>query len=209
MALNPISGPDGTVLFDESALPNAVDHITTGQRADLSALDLGALIDDVLEPEDPTIATLTPSTVAASAAATLITVEGSNFAADSVIEIDQVAVATTFVDDTTLTTSYDPTVAATVQFSVRNANEAESNSVPFVVSAAADEPADDDEEPTDPSSTAFDPSSHNIEEVRTYVNTLRNQGHGRRETQRVLDAERAGQNRVTLIEWLDSKLGAV
>jgi hypothetical protein len=89
---------------------------------------------------DPQIDTLTPSTVSAAAGATTITVAGSNFVAGSVVEINQAAQATTFVSATSLTVSYDPTVAGTVTFTVRNPSNEESNSVPFVVGALAGEP---------------------------------------------------------------------
>ncbi len=82
---------------------------------------------------DPHINSLTPSTLAATAGATTITVAGTNFEEGSVIEIDHVAVPTTFVSATSLTTSFDPTVAGTLVFTVRNPNEEESNSVNFVV----------------------------------------------------------------------------
>lgn len=87
---------------------------------------------------DPSITTLTPSTVSAAAGPTTVTVAGTNFAAGSVVEINQAAQATTFVSATSLTVSYDPSVAGTVQFTVRNPNDEESNSVPFVVGALAD-----------------------------------------------------------------------
>jgi IPT/TIG domain len=86
-------------------------------------------------PPDPRITTLVPNTGSAAAGAILVTVNGSNFEADSVIEIAQQAKATTFVSPTVLTTSYDPTVAGTVQFTVRNVSGQESNSVPFTVAA--------------------------------------------------------------------------
>jgi hypothetical protein len=209
MALTPISGPDGTVLFDEPALPNAVDHVSTTQREDLAALDLGALLDEVLSPADPTIATLTPSTVAASAAAVVVTVSGSNYETGAIVEVDQVAQTTTFVDANTLTISYDPTVAGTVQFTVRNpVSEEESNSVSFVVGAGAADDPDDDDDPDD-TPTTYDPHGHTVDEVKAYVNDLPNQGHGSRETRRILNLERQGQNRVTLVDWLDAKMGAV
>jgi len=82
---------------------------------------------------DPSISALLPTTVSAAAGPTTVQVNGTNFEAGSVIEIDQVAVPTTFVSATRLTTSYDPTVAGTVVFTVRNPNDEESNSVSFVV----------------------------------------------------------------------------
>ena len=89
---------------------------------------------------DPHISSISPSTLAAPAAAALVTVTGTQFVSGATIEIDNVAVATTFVSATTLTTSWDPTVAKTYVFTVRNPNEEESNSVNFVVTAAAADP---------------------------------------------------------------------
>lgn len=89
----------------------------------------------VYGPPDPNITSLTPNTVSAAAGATTITVTGSNFAAGSVVEINQAAQPTTYVSPTSLTVSYDPTVAGTVTFTVRNVNNEESNSVPFTVGA--------------------------------------------------------------------------
>lgn len=86
---------------------------------------------------DPQINTLAPNTVSAAAGPTTITVNGTDFEATSVVEVDGTAQATTFVSPTVLTISYDPTVAGTDQFTVRNTSGKESNSVPFVVGALA------------------------------------------------------------------------
>jgi hypothetical protein len=86
---------------------------------------------------DPSITTLTPSTVSAAAGPTTITVAGTNFEAASIVEVNQVAQSTTYVSPTSLTISYDPSTVGTVQFTVRNPNDEESNSVPFVVGALA------------------------------------------------------------------------
>ena len=87
---------------------------------------------------DPSITSLTPNTAVAGSGAKLITVTGTNFTAGSVIEIDQVAVATTYVDNTRLTTSYNPVVAGAKVFTVRNggAGGEESNPSTFTVTAA-------------------------------------------------------------------------
>jgi len=88
---------------------------------------------------DPAITTLVPSTVSAAAGPTTIQVNGTNFVSGSVVEVNQVAQPTTFVSATRLTISYDPSTAGTVQFTVRNPNEEESNSVAFVVGALGDD----------------------------------------------------------------------
>ena len=97
-------------------------------------------------PVDPHINSLTPATASAAGGAVTVTVAGSNFEAGSVVEIDHVAQATTFVSATSLTVSYDPAAAGTVQFTVRNVNDEESNSVPFIATALAD----DEEPPPEP-----------------------------------------------------------
>lgn len=84
---------------------------------------------------DPSISALSPSTVSAAAGPLTVQVNGSHFEAGSVIEIDHAGVPTTFVSAARLTTSFDPSVAGTVVFTVRNPNDEESNSVNFVVSA--------------------------------------------------------------------------
>jgi hypothetical protein len=91
-----------------------------------------------IEP-DPAITTLTPNTTSAAGGAVTVTVTGTNFVSGSTIEIDQVAVPTTFVSATSLTTSYDPSTAGTVVFTVRNPNDEESNGVNFIVGATVEE----------------------------------------------------------------------
>jgi hypothetical protein len=164
-------------LSDACATPNEV--------LDFCAIDptIGQCVPP--PPVDPAITTLAPNTVAASAGPTLITVTGTNFVSGSVIEIDQVAQPTTFVSATTLTTNYDPTVAGSPVFTVRNPNEEESNSVTFTVTAAA--------------AQAFDPGDHTIPEVEAYIEEHPNQ------LKRVLKAEQKGQARVTLLAWLEAR----
>jgi len=89
---------------------------------------------------DPHINSIAPATLAAPAAATVMTVTGTQFVSGSVIEIDHVAVATTFVSATSLTTSWDPTVAKAYIFTVRNPNEEESNSFSYTVTAVQADP---------------------------------------------------------------------
>lgn len=85
-------------------------------------------------PPDPFIASLAPNTGSAAAGPITVTVTGTDFDATSVVEIDQVAQATTFVSATSLTVSYDPTVTGVFGFTVRRDPE-ESNTVPFTVTA--------------------------------------------------------------------------
>lgn len=81
----------------------------------------------------PTLTGLSPNTVAASAGPTTVTATGTNFTADSTIEVDGVAVPTTFVSATSLTTSYDPTTAGAKQFTVVNEGGATTAAVAFTV----------------------------------------------------------------------------
>lgn len=87
-------------------------------------------------PTDPYITGINPSTIAATAGATLITVTGARFAAGCTIEFDNVAVPTTFVSATSVTTSFDPTVAKVISVSVRSGTE-ESNNVTLTVTTTA------------------------------------------------------------------------
>jgi hypothetical protein len=94
-------------------------------------------------PLDPYITSIVPATIAATAAATTITVKGARFAAGCTIEFDNVAVPTTFVSATTVTTSYDPTVAKVIAVTVRRGVE-ESNTINWTVTpTAGEDPAAD------------------------------------------------------------------
>jgi hypothetical protein len=90
-------------------------------------------------PLDPYITSIVPTTIAATAAATVITVKGARFASGCTIEFDNVAVPTTFVNSTTVTTSYDPTVAKTIAVTVRRGVE-ESNTINWKVTASQADP---------------------------------------------------------------------
>ena len=90
---------------------------------------------DFLAAVDPTISTLAPTTVLASAPATLITVPGTGYGPGSIVEVNQIGQPTTFVSPTVLTIMYDPTVAGTVQFTVRNTTGKESANKAFTVGA--------------------------------------------------------------------------
>ena len=98
---------------------------------------------------DPHIDSLAPNSGSAAAGPIAVTVTGTNFEAGSVVEVDQAALATTFVSATSLTTSYDPATVGTKLFTVRNPNEEESNSVPFTVAAEVEEEPEVEETETD------------------------------------------------------------
>ena len=97
---------------------------------------------------DPSITSLNPNTGSAAAGPIAVTVTGTDFDASSVVEINQQAQPTTYVNATTLTVNYDPPTAGAVLFTVRRGNQ-ESNSVPFNVTAAAEEPNSETEPTTD------------------------------------------------------------
>lgn len=91
-------------------------------------------------PDDPHIDTLAPATGSAAAGPIAITVTGVRFEDGAEVEFNQVAAPTTYVSATTLTTSYDPSAAGTVQVTVRNPNDEESNSVAFLVTTLQADP---------------------------------------------------------------------
>jgi hypothetical protein len=102
----------------------------------------------ILNLVDPAIVSLSPTTLSAAGGPGTITVTGTNFEFGSTVEINQAAQATTYVSPTVLTVSYNPSVAGTVMFTVRNLNNEESNSVPFTVAAlAADTTVSEPNEP--------------------------------------------------------------
>jgi hypothetical protein len=99
---------------------------------------------DILRPPtvpDPSITSLAPNTAVAGSGPVTVTVTVTNFLSGSVVEVDQVAKATTFVSATSLTASYDPLVAGPHSFTVRNggAGGEESNPSIFTVTATGEE----------------------------------------------------------------------
>jgi len=81
----------------------------------------------------PTLVTIAPTTIAAAAAATTVLCNGTGFITDSVIQVNGVTVNTFYISPTQLSTSYDPTVAGTTQFTVRNPDNKVTVQKPFVV----------------------------------------------------------------------------
>ena len=143
----------------------------------------GSYPPEVLGIVDPHINSLVPSTVSAAAGATTITVNGTNFEAGSEVEINGAPQVTTYVSPTALTISYDPTVAATVMFTVRNPNEEESNSVAFVVGAI----------------TAREVSAMTVDDVKAFVTDHPD------EAADVAQHEAQGKARSGLLSWLDAQ----
>lgn len=153
---------------------------------------------------DPQVTSISPNTVLASAGATEFTIRGLGFDADAKAEFGGPAVPTVFVNSTTLTATFDPSVAGPVNVTVRNEGTGlESNDMVLTVTAGQADPQIPDPEPE-----AFHPNDHIIDEVKDYIeNLVGTDDWILGETQRVLDLERAFQNRTTLVAWLDARCG--
>jgi hypothetical protein len=54
---------------------------------------------------------------------------------------------------------------------------------------------------------AYDPGEHTVDEVKAHVNELANDDQRDNIIQAILDKERLGQNRSTLVSWLDQQTG--
>lgn len=88
---------------------------------------------------DPHITTITPSTTALDSGGTTATLEGRNFAADSVVEINQAEVQSVFNSATQMQfeTDLDTLGVGVHGVTVRNADDEESNTASFTITAAA------------------------------------------------------------------------
>jgi len=138
----------------------------------------------------PVLVSLTPATGSAAAAGIPIAVTGTGFVSTAVAYADGVALQTTFTSDTSLQTGFDPTVAATVQFTVKNTPTGQaSNALPFIVAAEVE---------------VLDGT---IDEVKAFVNGLPNDDNRDNVIQALIDHERTHQNRATLVSWLDQQTG--
>jgi IPT/TIG domain len=135
-------------------------------------------------PPDPTITSLVPATGSAAAGPLTVQVNGTLFEAGSVVEVDQVAVTTVFVSATELTATFDPSVAGTVAFTVRNPNNEESNSAPFIVGTLV----------------AADVSALTVEAVQQFIRD------NPELLAEVYALEQAGKARATLLAWLKTLL---
>jgi len=129
----------------------------------------------------PTLASAAPSTVSAAAAATTVTLTGTNFVNGAKARVNAVDQTTTFISATSVSFSYDPSAAGTVQLSVKNPDGQVSGNVAFVVAALA-----------------ADPSLATVDEIKQWVDDHAD------EADEVLAAEeaRGGDARVTLLAWL-------
>jgi len=85
---------------------------------------------------DPHIDSIDPVSGVVGVAVT-VTITGTNFVPGSVVEADQAALPTVYVNATTLTVSGTPLTPGTATLTVRNPNDEESNGVVFTVTAVA------------------------------------------------------------------------
>ena len=100
----------------------------------------GSPSDEVMDLYDPAVSSLTPNTAAVGADAT-VTVAGSNYAPDAVVEADGTEMDTVNDSGTSLTaTLTDPGAAGVVGVTVRNPSTGfESNTVDFTWTAAEED----------------------------------------------------------------------
>jgi hypothetical protein len=83
--------------------------------------------------DPPTLTSITPNTAAAADPAVTVTCTGTNYTSGSVIRVAGVAVPTSYISATSLTTPFDPTVAGTHTFTVKNPDGQETGSLAFTV----------------------------------------------------------------------------
>ncbi|RPI10934.1 MAG: hypothetical protein EHM63_02445 [Actinobacteria bacterium] len=135
----------------------------------------------------PTLASAAPPTVSAAAAATTITLTGTNFVSGAKARVNAVDQTTTFISATSVSFSYDPSAAGTVQLSVKNPDGQTSANLAFVVATLA-----------------ADPSLATIDEIKQWVDDHET------EAEAVLAAEeaRGPDARSTLVTWLQGFIAA-
>lgn len=142
--------------------------------------------DPVAGPK-PTVTSVAPNTISAAAAIATFTVTGTNFVNGATGRTDGLNQPTTFISATSLSFTFDPTVAGTVQVNVRNPDGQQSTNVPLTVAALAD-----------------DTSLATIDEIKQWVDDHE------AEADEVLAAEesRGDAARSTLITWLQGFIAA-
>jgi len=135
-------GPEDSGVPQDNADAVAVDNegespLSPPPNTDTVIEPGGSPSDEIVALHDPSIASITPDTAVVGGEAT-VTVTGTNFRDDSVVEVDQVAVSTVYVSDTELTATFnDPGAAITESVTVRNpTSEMESNTVEFTWTTA-------------------------------------------------------------------------
>ena len=135
----------------------------------------------------PTLASAAPPTLSAAAAATVVTLTGTGFVTGAKVLVAGAPQTTTFIGATSVSFSYNPTVAGTVQLAVRNPDGQVSGNLAYVVAALAD-----------------DTSLASIEEIKIWV-----YDHDS-EADEILAAEasRGSNARSTLITWLEGFIAA-
>jgi hypothetical protein len=129
----------------------------------------------------PTLASAAPPTVSAAAAATTVTLTGTNFVSGAKARVNAVDQTTTFISATSVSFSYDPAAAGTVQLSVKNPDGQTSPNLAYVVAALQE-----------------DTSLATIDEIQAWVDAHEDIAD------EVLAAEqsRGPDARSTLITWL-------
>jgi hypothetical protein len=161
------------------------------------------VIDDGGGEESPsTVTSIDPTTAEIGAADITLRVLGTGFNEQSVILFNNGEEPTTFVSVTEVTTTVKPSTASgpwTVPVGVKDAT----GTADFTFTEpAAPEVAADEFDPDAPdqeweADAAFDPAAHTVTEVIGYVEDNPDQREA------VLELERAGKDRVTLISHLE------
>lgn len=148
-------------------------------------------------PPNPTFTAIAPNSAVEGAGDVPVTITGAGFVARSRLMVEGVAQPTTLVSATSMTSVIPAasTAAAAIltcslntQPPVAGTGNSASNQT-FTVTAA------------EQVASNYDPSAHTVAEVVAYA-----QAHPE-EAQAILDAEQAGQNRVTLVSQLKQMLG--
>lgn len=144
-----------------------------------------------IEIVTPTLTSIAPNTaIAGSVPPVVVTATGTGFDANTVLQIAGADQLTTFVDATHVSATFRPATASVgvVPVTVRNGNEP-STSQNFTYTVSAGQEVGHE---------GFDPAAHTVVEVEEYVTDHPD------ERTAILEAESAGKNRTTLIEWFAS-----
>lgn len=155
----------------EEATRDGQQH-STWHRDDMDPVPVGPA---------PTLASAAPPTLSAAAGPTTITLTGTNFVNGAKARVDGADQTTTFISATSVSFSYDPSAAGTVQLSVRNPDGQTTANLAYVVATLQ-----------------ADPSLATIEEIQAWVDAHEDIAD------EVLAAEQARgpAARSTLVTWL-------
>lgn len=138
------SGPldgNGNFTYMTSALTQATHPVTASYAGDTTySASTGTISQVVNRAAAVTVSSFTPNTATIGSPATTITVTGAGFSADSVVQVNGTAIATTVVNATTLTAvipAADFTAVGTLQITVSDPSlSLTSQAVSFSVTAA-------------------------------------------------------------------------